>query len=71
MLQLDKGGSGKNPADFSECWNKQLLNYLNTSKISLSLPFFCLLLILRIALFSQKANNYFFFIFLFFKLKGG
>lgn len=35
MLQLDKGGNGKNPADFSECWIKHLLNNLNSSKIPL------------------------------------
>lgn len=39
MLQLDKGGNGKNPADFSECCIKHLLNYLNVSKIPLSTLF--------------------------------
>lgn len=61
MLQLDKGGNGKNPADFSECWIKPLLNYLNSSKISL-FPF--LLLIIDIAsssMFSQRGNYSFLF----------
>lgn len=39
MLQLEKGGNGKNPADFSECWIKHVLKYLNSSKIPLSYLF--------------------------------
>lgn len=57
MPQSDKGGNGKNPADFSECWIKHLLNYLNTSKISLS-PFHVLIIgIMSCPLFLQKGNH--------------
>lgn len=61
MLQLDKGGTGKNPADFSECWIKHLLNYLNRSKISFS-PFLLLIIdIVSCSMFSQKGNHSFLF----------
>lgn len=60
MLQLDKGGNGKNPADFSECWIKHFLNYLNSSKISLS-PFFLLIIGIVSSMFSQRGNHYFLF----------
>lgn len=58
MLQLDKGGNGKNPADFSECCIKHLLNYLNVSKIPLSTLF--LLIIGIVGCFVFKGGKIFF-----------
>lgn len=61
MLQLDKGGNGKNPADFSECWIKHLLNYLNTSKISF-FPFHVLTIdIVSCSMVLQRGNHSFLF----------
>lgn len=67
MLQLGKGGNGKNPADFSECWIKQSLNGLN-SKTPLS-PFLVLIFIMSSSIFSD--NVLFFFTPLIFELQGG
>lgn len=68
MLQLDKGGNGKNPADFSECWIKHLLNNLNSSKIPL-FNFFLLLIIVIVIVghfvFLQRGKTFFSFLNLF------
>lgn len=58
MLQLDKGENGKNPADFSECWIKHLLNNLNSRKIPLSTFFY--LLLWWVALCFCKGEKHFY-----------
>lgn len=58
MLQLDKRGNGKNPADFSECWIKHLLNYLNSSKIPLSTFFLLIVGIVGCLVFLQKGKTF-------------
>lgn len=71
MLQLEKGGNGKNPADFSECWIKHLLKYLNSSKIPLSYLFstyYCYCG--SLCVFAKGKNILFFFVPFFFETVG-
>lgn len=71
MLQLDKRGNGKNPADSSECRIKHLLNSLNSSKIPLSTFFLLIIGIVGCSVLLQRGKNILFFFAPFFLQNSG